>query len=225
MISPDVHFDLVHVGKCGGSTIATALRASGFRFEHVHMRRPAVSPSRSYVVLVRDPMQRFVSAFNWRRHRLRGDLNPDRDDADPLWRLKHQSERAFLSMFESAGALAERLVAEPGFDVSPAITLMDLIGHVPHGFHWYLGHLLEEIKPSQLRAVVCQERLEEDIQAAFGLRVSESRNWDYPRVSGELSPLARQNLARVLADEYRTLERLGRVAAAAGIPMSMRYVP
>lgn len=187
------------------------------------MRRPDVCPSRSYVVLVRDPMSRFVSAFNWRRHRLSHDINPEDPQRDPIWRFKHQSERAVLSMFESVGALAEQLVNEPGIDVSPAIELMNLINHVRHGFAWYLGHLLDEIKPSQLLAVVCQERLEEDMLAVFGVRPTASLNRDYPRPSEELSPLARANLAKFLSEEYRTLAKLRRMADTAGVPMSVDY--
>jgi hypothetical protein len=225
MIPTSVRFDLVHVGKCGGATVATALQQAGYSFEHVHMRRPRVSPTRSYVVLVRDPMARFVSAFNWRRHRLSHGLSPQGPKRDPIWRLKHESEWAFISMLESAEALAEQLVAEPGFDVSPAITLMNLIGHVPQGFAWYLGRLLDEIVPSQLLAVVCQERLEGDMHDAFGIRPSVSQHRDYPRLSEELSPLARANLMQVFSEEYRTLEKLRRLADAAGVPISMRYTP
>jgi len=225
MIPTGAEFDLVHVGKCAGGTVASALRQAGYSFQQVHMRRPEVSRSRSYVVLVRDPVARFVSAFNWRRHRLSHDINRHDAQRDPIWRLKHQSEWAFVSMFESAGALAEQLVAGPGFDVSPAIELTNLIGHVRHGFAWYLGHLLGEIEPSQLLAVVCQERLEQDLLATFGIRPAVSRHHDYPRLSEELSPLARANLATFLSDEYRTLERLRRLADAAGVPISMDYQP
>jgi hypothetical protein len=225
MIPTDAKFDLVHVGKCGGTPVARALRKAGYSFERVHMRRPKVSESRSYVLLVRDPVARFVSAFNWRRHVLGQDLNPEDPTRDPIWRLKHRAEWAFIAMFASAGELAEQLVVEPGSQVSPAIELANLIGHVRQGYGWYFDRLPDEILPSQLLAMVCQERLEEDLHAAFGIRPRESRHRDYPRLSEQLSPRARANLADILGDEYRTLEKLMRLADAAGIPMSVRYMP
>jgi hypothetical protein len=41
MIPTGAEFDLVHVGKCAGGTVASALRQAGYSFQHVHMRRLA----------------------------------------------------------------------------------------------------------------------------------------------------------------------------------------
>lgn len=218
-------FDLVHVGKCGGSTIVEELRARGFRFEHIHMRRPVVEAARRYVVLVRDPVARFVSAFNWRRHLLGNDLLPAARKQDPVARLRHSAEREFLRHFEDVNAFAEKLVQPEMYDVSAMSTLMALIGHVPQGFEWYLGDLAGRIQPSQLLGVICTERLADDCEAVFGFRPTAERN----RLSGSqpaaLSPAGRANLAREFEPEYRTLRRLADLARRAGVPMSVRYDP
>ena len=225
MIAPDTCFDLVHVGKCGGSTIAEELRARGFRFEHVHMRRPVVAAARRYVVLVRDPVARFVSAFNWRKHLLENDLLPAARNTDPIARLRHSAELEFLSHFEDVNAFAERLVRSQACDVSPLSTLMSLIGHVPQGFEWYLSDLVGRIQPGQLLGVLCTERLADDCEAVFGFRPTAERN----RLAGSqpagLSPAGRANLVREFEPEYRTLRRLADLARRAGVPMSMRYDP
>ncbi|MFM8414428.1 MAG: hypothetical protein ACKOCX_06860 [Planctomycetota bacterium] len=224
-LAPETPFDLVHVGKCGGSTIVEELRARGFRFEHVHMRRPVVEAARRYVVLVRDPVARFVSAFNWRKHLLDNDLLPAARKQDPIAQLRHRSEREFLAQFESVNAFAERLVQPELYDVSPMSTLMSLIGHAPQGFEWYLGDLVGRIQPSQLFGVICTERLADDCEVVFGFRPTAERN----RLSGSqgavLSPEGRSNLARQFEPEYRTLSRLADLARGAGVAMSMRYDP
>lgn len=222
-LAPETPFDLVHVGKCGGSTIVEELRARGFVFEHFHLRRPEPAAGRRYVVLVRDPVARFVSAFNWRHHLLTGDHLPAARTQDPLARLRHETEHEFLMHFEDVNTFAERLVGTGGAEVSPMVALMQLIGHVPQGFAWYLDGLLERIEPDQLVGVIATERLADDFEALFGFRPTATRNRLADRRTGALSPLGRANLAREFAGEYRTLGRLAEVARRAGVAISTTY--
>lgn len=224
-IAVDAPFDLVHVGKCGGSSIAEELRGRGFRFDHVHMRRPVPVAGKRYVVLVRDPVSRFVSAFNWRRHLLSADLLPSARREDPIVRLRHGAERDFLAQFEHVNAFAERLVHTGKHEVSAITTMMGLIGHVPQGFAWYLDGLLEAVAPEQLAAVIATERLADDVERAFGFRPTVERNRHYPGGGTAVSAVGRANLAREFAAEYRTLRRLDELAGRAGVPMSVRYDP
>lgn len=224
-LAPGTAFDLVHVGKCGGISVVEELRGRGFRFEHVHMRRPVAEPSRRYVVLVRDPVARFVSAFNWRRHLLGGDLLAAARDEDPLAKLRHRAEWEFLSRFEGAEDLAARLERTGNHEVSAAAALMQLVGHVPQGFAWYLDELLDRIEPGQLAGVIATERLADDFESLFGFRpVAERNRLQGPRAAG-LSPRGRANLAREFTAEYRTLGRLADLARRAGVPLSLRYDP
>ena len=119
ILTPDTPFDLVHVGKCGGSTVASELRAANFRFEHFHMRRPMAAPGIRYLILARDPVARFVSAFNWRKHLYSTGALPPTNCTGPLPELRHRAEREFLFQFESANALAEQLGTYGSTEVNP----------------------------------------------------------------------------------------------------------
>lgn len=223
MITPATPFDLVHVGKCGGTSAATELRGHGFRFDHVHMRRPEVGPERRYVVLVRDPIARFVSAFNWRRHLIaEASLTTP---ADPVGRIRHEAERSLLALFTDVNQFAEALVPNRGYDVSPALTMMQVIGHVPQGFGWYLDGLLRRIDPGQLLGVVQLERFAADIERLFGFAPTARRNAQAGSSAPSLSPLGLANLTRVLAAEYETLNELATLARRAGVPMAIEYRP
>ncbi len=223
MITPDTPFDLVHVGKCGGTSAATELRKHGFFFEHVHLRRPQVGSERRYVVLVRDPVARFVSAFNWRRHLIaEGSLAAPED---PIARLRHEAERTLLTSFADVSSFAEALVPKPGYDVSPILTMMQVIGHVPQGFAWYLDGLLRRIEPGQLLGVVQMERFAADIERLFGFVPVARRNAHAGSQAPPLSPLGLANLSRVLAPEYDTLAELSALARRTGTPMSIEYRP
>jgi len=224
-LTTETPFDLVHVGKCGGSSIVEELRARRFCFEHFHMRRPQPAADRRYVVLVRDPVARFVSAFNWRSHLLENDLLPPARSQDPIARLRHRAEREFLAEFADVNAFAERLVRTGKHEVSAPATLMQLVGHVPQGFAWYLDDLLGGIEPAQLAGVIATERLADDFEEVFGFRPVAERNRHYASRGTELSPQGRANLAREFAAEYRTLGRLADLARRAGVPMSVAYDP
>jgi hypothetical protein len=225
MIGPAARFDLIHVGKCGGGSIVEELRARNYQFGHIHMQRPVAEAGRRYVILVRDPVARFVSAFNWRRHRLAHDPMPAARSDDPITRLRHRSERELLEAFEDANAFAERLVRTDGREVTSLTTMMALIGHVPQGFAWYLDHLLERIEPEQLAGVIATERLAADVERLFGFRPTAERNRHAAGRPPVLSPAGRANLAREFDSEYRTLSRLDQLASRAGAPMSIRYDP
>ena len=218
-------FDLVHVGKCGGSSVVEELRGRGFQFEHFHMRRPLPVAGHRYVVLVRDPVARFVSAFNWRRHLLENDLLPAARKEDPIARLRHRCEAEFLRLFADADDFATRLVRGGRFDVSAIGTMMTLIGHVPQGFAWYLGGLLNQLEPGQLAGVIATERLGDDFERLFGFRPTAERNRLQASRGTGLSAAGRANLAREFAEEYCILERLAELAERAGVMMSVRYDP
>jgi len=225
MIDRSTPFDLVHVGKCGGTSITEELRARDFHFEHVHLRRPVAEPGRRYVVLTRDPVARVVSAFNWRRHLLNEDLLPAAHGDDPIARLRHRAEREFSGAFDHANQLAESLVQRGEYEVSATATLMQLIGHVPQGFAWYLGDLLDRIEPGQLGGVIATERLMDDSEAVFGFRPTLELNRREAPPGSNLSAAGRANLAREFGAEYRILDRLADLACRAGVPSAIRYDP
>jgi len=224
-VSRNTPFQLVHVGKCGGSSVAIELQRNGFDFEHVHVRRPVFGPDVRYVILVRDPVERFVSAFNWRYHLLGQKQSSSEFHEDPIVRLKQQAEWLFLSHFQDVNDFAERLVPRIASDVSAMTTMMGLIGHAREGFSWYLDDLLGLLSPSQLLGVIAMERFPDDFETVFGFRPEAEQNRHYPSRRKDLSPLGRANLLRELKPDYRTLDRLAALASRAGVPMSVVYEP
>lgn len=221
------NFDLIHVGKCGGSSVVHELKRKEFDFEHFHLRKPIAAPDRRYIVLVRDPLTRFVSAFNWRCHLLCvGDQR--QEDAGimiysrPLTE-RESLERSFLSQFKDANELAERLMPIESQDSLPLSSMLKLIGHVQAGFSWHLDHLLDVIDPQQLLGVICAENFKDDFEALFGFRPTLAINRDYTHRPTELSELACKNLKHGFEAEYRTLARLKSLAQRAGVKISMSY--
>jgi len=58
----------IHIGKAGGGAVQSHLRGAGIAFDPVHVSyapRNAILSHNWVVVCVRDPVTRFVSAYNW----------------------------------------------------------------------------------------------------------------------------------------------------------------
>ncbi|MEB3266238.1 MAG: hypothetical protein VKN13_06445 [Cyanobacteriota bacterium] len=212
---PSEPFSLIHVGKCAGSSVGADLRAAGFQFDWVHVRKPELDANRCYVILVRDPVARFVSAFQWRKHVLRGQIERLKDSCPGT--LKQRYEHDFLELFNDINTLAEQIDANnPTAGLHGAISLVQLIGHVPLGFAWYLDGLLERVDPGQLLAAVAVETLASDMQQVFGISVQTTEKMHYSGKGSQLSELGHQNLKRLFEGEYRTLRQLDRHLTAGG---------
>ena len=62
----------IHIGKCGGVTLEKAIKDSPvvkglFASVHkVHIQKPPIIKNASYAIVVRNPIDRAISAFNWR---------------------------------------------------------------------------------------------------------------------------------------------------------------
>lgn len=62
----------IHIGKCGGVTLSQAIDSSEIlnkkfkKITKVHVFKPPILRKASYMILVRNPISRVLSAFNWR---------------------------------------------------------------------------------------------------------------------------------------------------------------
>ncbi len=204
---PAEPFTLIHVGKCAGSSVSAELRAAGHAFQVIHVRKPPVEAGMIYVIVVRDPAERFVSAFQWRKYIL--SQQPELPHDCSMATMKHRFEQALLAQFPDANALAEAIDPhDPTAGLHGAASLVQLIGHVPLGFAWYLDALLDRIQPNQLLAALAVESLPSDMEQVFGIRLQSTEKMHYPGKSGRLSSRGRQNLEQLFDGEYRTLRRL-----------------
>jgi hypothetical protein len=225
LLTSETPFNFIHIGKCGGSTISAELHARNYHFEHYHLKRPIADPEGQYIVVVRDPLTRFVSAFNWRKHLYLTRKLPQNKHNSPTVELRSRAEREFLFLFENANALAEHLGAESHQGINATASMMRLIGHISQGFQWHLDSLLNKIRPDQISGVICMERLPMDFEYLFGFQPSLQLNCRQTTDETFLSEQGRANLALEFHSEFVTLEKLSSLISRAGIPMSMRYDP
>jgi hypothetical protein len=209
-ISQSTGFQLIHVGKCAGTTVSTELKENGFLFEKLHCVKPLPSSSAKYIVLIRDPVDRFTSAYNWRQKRLRsletgslsGSLGEFRE------KLECQLFAQYPDVYSLADSLARHEVGRFHFEA-----LISLVGHVHQGFSWYMDDLFDQISPNQVIGAISVEDLATDMMELFGITVSRKLNVS-SNDSLMLSTSSRQALESVFTREYRCLGRLGAMLKA-----------
>lgn len=195
----------VHIGKCGGSTVLKALEASPIVDKHFrsflrwHVRTPKYDTTEHYVFVLRNPIKRAISAFNWRYRLTVSEGRPER----------HVGEKERLKKYGTLDSMATQLY-DNGALVQQVADDYSRIHHLDMGIPFYLEPALKVISPEQVFAVMCQETLDQDIENYLGIsasgqvRLKDNSGSVFPTA---LSIPARENLARFLEPEYESLEK------------------
>lgn len=197
----------IHIGKCGGASVWDAVKKSPVveakfsRVQKVHIAKPPVLRRAKYLVVVRDPISRAVSAFNWRYKLV---------VAEEAQRHRFPGEWEALTKYHSINNLAEALFVNDRIDPAAAQDFL-LIHHMKEGFQYYLGDLLESIDSGQIFAVIATETLKADLQRFLSVGAVEKfhdNSSDQRKGGVFLSDSARRNLRRFLSGEYDCYEKL-----------------
>src|ERR671934_1090304 len=123
---PRPPLNVLHIGKTGGTALKHALAeneaASQYQllFRGHDVTLPNVPEGEPYMFLIRDPLTRFVSAFN-------GRLREDRPRYHYPWR---DEERVAFAIFKTPEELATALSSDDPVRRSQAEDAMRGIGHV-----------------------------------------------------------------------------------------------
>jgi hypothetical protein len=138
---------LIHIGKCGGSTVASLLDKHNIRTRHVHIKKPVFNPRDKYLIVIRNPIDRFISAFNWRYKLV---------VLDETQKNRFPGERDILTKYATVNNLAENIAA---FDVNKTY-----IHHIREDISYYLSDFLQKCKKENILGVVTQENLNHDME-------------------------------------------------------------
>ena len=183
-------YAFIHVGKCGGSYLARNLPRSST----IHMRKPEAEPNVGYIIWLRNPLSRFVSAFNHSLALVEYDVGTKNfddlynDESCPYYRLKNKINSVLetgepfcmwdsgstyvelMRYFGTANALAEGLSSSDRLVRDKAKWLMSnaQVEHIYKGLGWYMdnGKFIRE-HHDQIFFVGRQEQMSQDLNALF----------------------------------------------------------
>jgi hypothetical protein len=219
MRDPRRPLHVMHIGKTGGTALKYALREHEsesrlrleFRGHDVTLAQIPVGER--YMFIVRDPLDRFISAFN-------GRLREDRPRYHYPWR---EEERAAFAIYRTPDELGRALSAAEAAERTSAARAMVGIGHVntPYSF-WFGDDAAFEARLDDLFFVALQDRLDDDFELLsrkLGLpasaRLPEDETLRHGTPEGfetTLSDEARENLERWYAWDVAFVARCRELA-------------
>ena len=200
----------VHVGKCGGSTIAKLLNVSRVitdRYSSVyesHIDGVVIDSECDYLFCLRNPVARALSAFEWRKKLVL-------EDAHPNQVRRFSGEANVLKSYGSLSNLARSLYGPDGCLQQHVARDFNLVHHLRESISFYLNPLLGVLHPSNVLGVICQETLVEDCREILDVDASsvfERRNESRSLSVADLDPIVLINLKRYLNQDYSCLSRL-----------------
>ncbi|PWE18734.1 hypothetical protein DDZ18_03840 [Marinicauda salina] len=197
----------VHIGKCGGASVWDGLQRSQVieaRFSEVgkvHFAKPRRFDAAKLLFLVRNPIERTISAFNWRR-KLVVDEAVQKD--------RFAGEYDVIVKYGSINALAEALYTDAGLDPL-ADSDFQTIHHLKEDIAHYLADLVGHASRDQIVSVMVTDYLNAYMKRVFGLDDVKRLHENRPNAvanDAELSERARANLRRYLQADYAVIKRL-----------------
>ena len=217
---------LVHIGKTGGSTVATTLHKAGIRNDAVHVHpvpRSLFRATPHIVVSIRDPVARFLSAFNW-GVRLRQGWAMNFSECYDAEKFAvefayHRLNPALPPASRGCGRLQQAVQ-----EWTKPAGWMDAqrYGHIRWDGCFYLGGCVADYAPISRRLfAVRTEALVDDVAALLRWLHASSQPPpvhlnDNSRSNTRLRPFASEVLEVALADEYRLANRVLQVISRFG---------
>lgn len=220
----------IHIGKTGGTTIHKMLQGRVKHYKQYHMKKN-YKTNEQYIIWTRNPISRFVSAFNHSYYGVHTDPHTIKhfnlnECLIPRW-MKESKKKGFVfskaydtlvKSFSSANELAESLTSEDKVKAKRAKSLMRRDEeHLFKGIGWHLnnGEFIEK-NNNRIIFVGKIETMKEDIEALgkklniildSDLKLRENVYID--KSMKYLSPLAIQNIIDwYKLTDYAALEQL-----------------
>jgi hypothetical protein len=158
---PRPPLNVLHIGKTGGTALKHVLRANQAESRYQLLFRGHdvtlgdVPRGEPYMFIIRDPISRYVSAFN-------GRLREDRPRYHYPWR--HEEQVAF-AVFKTPSELAEALSSDDYQRRAQAEAAMHGIGHVntPYTF-WFHDEAAFRKRLGDVFFIALQDRLDDDFE-------------------------------------------------------------
>jgi len=191
---------LIHIGKCGGNTLHKTLHNLKYKVKTKHIETVNFNPKKKYIILIRNPISRFISAFNWRMHNVchtRKQENRFKGEAD------------FLRKFKTVNELAETLYKSDG---TLRINLSDqrfYIHHIYEDINFYIGNFLNICNPQNIYGIILTETINRDLKRLFNVDSDDVphmlKNKQYDK---KLSVLGYNNLKKYLHKDYTCIDKM-----------------
>ena len=181
---------LVHIGKCGGESIKAILKKLNIKFESIHIKKCIFNSNKKYLIMLRNPINRFISAFYWRYKLV---IN------DKLQSDRFKGEKETLEYYKSANNLAENIF---NFDINKSY-----IHHIKEDIYFYIGDFLKICKKENIIGIITTETINNDILNLYHIdnTIHKNKSYSYDK---NLSTIGYNNLKKYLSKDYECISKL-----------------
>lgn len=218
------NISFIHIGKCGGTYINSLLKIKEYHLTNTY------NPNEYFIIWIRNPLKRFVSAFNHSYNILNTDTsklninNLTLENCLAPTRIKFKMTHDYtfskrydylINYFSNPNYLAESITSENNEIKNMALELMNFeLEHIYKGIGWYLynGKFVDE-NHNKILFVGCQENMKKDVEKISNIimpinntnkKVRENKNSNV-----YLSDKGVKNLLNFYKEtDYKTLEIL-----------------
>jgi len=222
--------NFIHIAKTGGTSFEQFLKDSNLKFKSYHLVKPdyPINEKDKYLILLRNPLKRFVSAFNYYFSLIDQDLNKIYSNnlsldncLSPYFTHKKLINNYYFSkdideniiFFQNANKLAESLSSDDLYLRNKAIEICNYSHFLGFGFYLDNGEFLKKYKDNIIW-VGKLETINSDIDKLKNIlniktdlslkKLRENKN----SFSNLLSEKAINNLIHFYNDDYKTLDVL-----------------
>jgi len=215
----DQRYVFIHIGKSGGTTIKRTMKKFNIKITQIHLEQVIYQPNTKYIIWLRDPLSRFVSAYNFAY-----DYINNWNNINKIVNIEGERFIQLVNYFDDANNLAENIYTDElayelmtysNYNNCSAKGCAQHINHISKGIAYYLndGQFIEDYH-KDIFFVGTLENIENDIkilQKKLGiteLGEINSQKWDKVKTnkSKYLSPLAKQNLKKFYEKDYYCIE-------------------
>lgn len=158
----------------------------------------------NYLIVLRNPIERIISGFSWRKKLVVVDEHPEQF-------MRFSGEREILNRYPSLEHLAEALYfPKTGALNQNAARDFESIHHLRERIYFYLNPLLPFLRPDNTFGVIVQERMSKDVKKILDvdLTLNVKKNPDKLDSSRLMSPTAILNLRKYLAEDFKCITEL-----------------
>lgn len=194
----------IHIGKCAGSSVWHSICSRKFelarKIEYLHLARLYLHSDRKYIITLRNPIKRFISAYYWRYNKVVDTKEQQKRYAGEYEMLvKTKTVENFVKEIQKHGEGIFRGKEQSG----------NYIHQIHQDIYYYLSPLVNGEHSNKIMAVLTQENLKEDMQTLLDIDIQMHHNNNENKMYDKyLSTSSIKTLNEILAPDYYCIEKL-----------------
>jgi len=186
---------IIHIGKCAGSSLREILTLNNINYSVVHLKKAQFNKNNKYVIILRNPISRFISAFNWRYKLV---------VLDKVQKNRFPGERKILLKYKNVNTFSKHI---DNYD-----KVKNYIHHIYENINFYLCDFLKKAKKENILGIITQENLIEDIKTIFNINIANNNNIELRKndtyVYKFMSQQGHELVKKYLCKDYKCIDKL-----------------